>query len=134
MKLLVFENGKKHEYMINKKEDLIEGIKDFVQIFIPEDNDLLIDLYNNSEYDELQKEFVKLNQINLNYLNSRKIDSDERAYRFMKMMHNITSSKEAINLLDKIEKMDNLSDICHEIDEFVKLFKMADYDIEMALA
>ena len=45
MRLLVFEEGKKHVYEINNKEDLINGIKDFVQLFIPEDDELLYDLY-----------------------------------------------------------------------------------------
>jgi len=133
MRLLVFEEGKKHVYEINNKEDLIEGIKDFVQLFIPEDDELLYDLYKNSEYEELKEEFVKLNQINLNYLDSRKMDEDERSLSFIKMLHNNISTKEAIELLEKIEKMDNLSDICHEIDEFVRIFKMADYDIEMLI-
>ena len=133
MRLLVFEEWKKHVYEINNKEDLIEGIKDFVQLFIPEDDELLYDLYKNSEYEELKEEFVKLNQINLNYLDSRKMDEDERSLSFIKMLHNNISTREAIELLEKIEKMDNLSDICHEIDEFVKKFKMADYDVEMLI-
>ena len=133
MRLLVFEEGKKHVYEINNKEDLIEGIKDFVQLFIPEDDELLYDLYKNSEYEELKEEFVKLNQINLNYLDSRKMDEDERSLSFIKMLHNNISTREAIELLEKIEKMDNLSDICHEIDEFVRIFKMADYDVEMLI-
>lgn len=132
MRLLIFENELKHEYKINSKEDIIEGIKDFVQLFIPEDDELLYDLYKNSQYEELKKEFVKLNQINLDYLNSRKMDDDERALAFIKMLHNNISTREAIELLEKIEEMGNLSDICHEIDEFVKIFKMADYDIEIA--
>ena len=133
MRLLVFEEWKKHVYEINNKEDLIEGIKDFVQLFIPEDDELLYDLYKNSEYEELKEEFVKLNQINLNYLDSRKMDEDERSLSFIKMLHNNISTREAIELLEKIEKMDNLSDICHEIDEFVRIFKMADYDVEMLI-
>ena len=87
----------------------------------------------NSEYEELKEEFVKLNQINLNYLDSRKMDEDERALSFIKMLHNNISTREAIELLEKIEKMYNLSDICHEIDEFVRIFKMADYDVEMLI-
>ena len=131
MRLLIFQDGVKHEYQINCKESIIEGIKDFVQLFLPEDDELLYDLYKNSQYEELKKEIVKLNQINLDYLYCKEMDEDERAFSLMKMINHNISTKEAIELLDKIEKMDNLSDIYIEFDNFERLFKMADYDIEI---
>ena len=74
---LVVKNGNiTNEYEIHNKDDLVEGIKDYVQVFLPEGNDYILELYNFCEYEKVLDEITKYNNDNYDYLMS--LDENER--------------------------------------------------------
>lgn len=110
MKLIVKDENIKNEYEIKNELDLIEGIKDYAQVFLPEDDDVAADLYIANEYDELSNGLFFYYQDD--YLNC------------------------AINcflLLKEVILMNDLSSMIDKLDDFNKLFKKANYNIEFSI-
>lgn len=107
MKLIVKDENIKNEYEIKNEKDLIEGIKDYAQIFVPDGDDIAYDLYNADEYEELNSGLF-----------------------FYYKDEYLNCAINCFNLLKEVVLMNNVNDMIDKLDEFNETFKRAGYDIE----
>ncbi len=109
MKLIETYANKKKEYIINNREDLIESLKDYVRAFLPEYNDLALDIFEEGNYDLLIKG----------------LDS---CYKkpFLDVAIGI------FKLFSDMTKMDTIEDIINKLNEFNEYLKRGKMNIVLS--
>lgn len=106
MKLKVKEENKVYERDVNNVDDLKDLLKDYGNMFLPEIDDLVYDVYNSGDYEEL------IGGLDY-YIKGRELDTATKYYR----------------LLDKVVKMNDFNGIINKLNEFNKILREGDINI-----
>lgn len=111
MKLVVKDENRRSEYEVKDVNDLIEGIKDYCQYFLPEYDDLAGDFYKDNEYDAL-----------VDTMYYYYVDSPYRR-----------GAVACFTLLKDVVVLNDMKDIINKLPEFNNIFKDAEANIAFSM-
>jgi len=125
MDLMVKRNTENRGYIIKNREELIDVIKKFVAVFIPEDDDYAYEMFQEDNYNDLIDDLKLYQNDNINYFKTKNNNST--------MIKELIEKYENINkifmLLGEVEKLNGLNDIANKLEDFNDLFFKVGYEV-----
>jgi len=125
MDLMVKRNTENRGYIIKNREELIEVIKKYVAVFLPEDDDYAYEMFQEGNYDDLIDDLKLYQNDNINYFKAKNNNST--------MIKELIEKYENINkifmLLGEVEKLNGLNEIANKLEDFNDLFGKVDYNV-----
>ncbi len=125
MDLMVKRNTENRGYIIKNKEELIEVIKKFVAVFLPEDDDYAYEMFQEGNYDDLIDDLKLYQNDNINYFKAK----DNNSTMIKELIEKYENINNIFMLLGEVEKFDNLKDIANKLEDFNDLFFKVGYEV-----
>ena len=125
MRLIVKKHMENRGFVINNKEELIDVIKRYVMIFLPEDDDHAYKMFWRGHYNDLIDDLKLYQEENIKFYEA-KYNNPKTIEELIERYNNINK---IFMLLGEVEELSNLNEIVNRLDDFNDLFGKVEYDV-----